>query len=1140
MTVRFVLGRAGSGKTRWCLSAIAREAADEPLGPPLVMLVPEQATFQTEKALLALCGGLTHRAQVLSFSRLEGRLLNAGGAPVLPEISETGRQMVIRRLLQERKDGLEIFEQSARKARFAVKLSEQFREFKNYGITPEALAEAAAGEGTPPVLQAKLRVLSALYGDYLEYTGGRFSDPEDALSRVASVLRTGALPVGTRIWIDGFSGFTPQEYSVLRALFGAAARVELALCLDHTHTAGEIKENDLFFPTQEAYRRLRILAGQAGVRVLPPLELPLSGQPTRYRPGSGLAHLERNFGAGAAAQYPATAGDVRLVYAANRRAEVEAVARDILHKTREAGWRFREMAVLLRDISPYRELIPSVFASYGIPFFLDGLRPVSHHPLPEFLRSSLAAVQRNFRFEDVACLLKTDLLPLDRYGADCLENYLLEHGIRGLRWLDDEPFRFRRSLSLAEEDEIITAGDRERDILVNRARETFRRVIFPFYKAVTAGRRLAASDYCRALWSLLESVEALAVVRSWADGDERAGEPEKADWHRQVWQETVALLEEIHTVMGDCALTLEEFSEILLSGLEGMRAGLVPAGLDQVLVGGVERSRQPALRAVYVLGLCEGEFPARLGESGLFADSERELLADFGQELAPSRRRRLFYEQYLAYIALTRASELVFAGCPQNAEDGKPKRPSLLFNHLCRMFPANGTEFYGLTPDGENRLHFLAGGEPLAAALLKEAAGILAGETPDELWPVVYGEALRDSRLRRRLELIWPALTCHNRAKRLSRPQAESLYGFPVKSSVSRLELFARCPFAHFARFGLCLRERSEFGVEAPDMGNFYHEALRLFVCGLQEDGIDWGCLQPEEAAARMEKIVDELVPRLRGEILLSSARHRYLAQRLKEDLVRAARRLTRQAGFSTFRPCAVEMPFNLKIREEVNGGLELYGRIDRVDRAKGGDRGFISVIDYKAGPADYKIADTWHGLSLQLPVYLAAALQEGGAGGGDCAAGMFYFPVYTPPERADNPEQGREPDENPGDLQLYGLVFADREVFELLGGREGILPAALKKDGSFTARSRIADRAQLAALTGLAFAKMEAAARAILDGDTAVYPYRRPSGDNACLFCRYRPLCRFENGDGNRWRPVRDFSHGEVLEMLAKRGGEI
>ena len=57
MSVRFILGRAGTGKTHHCLTSIRRELESDPeCAQKLILLVPEQASLQMERALLASPG----------------------------------------------------------------------------------------------------------------------------------------------------------------------------------------------------------------------------------------------------------------------------------------------------------------------------------------------------------------------------------------------------------------------------------------------------------------------------------------------------------------------------------------------------------------------------------------------------------------------------------------------------------------------------------------------------------------------------------------------------------------------------------------------------------------------------------------------------------------------------------------------------------------------------------------------------------------------------------------------------------------------------------------------------------------------------------------------------------------------------
>ncbi len=107
MAFRFVLGRAGSGKTTLCLNEIKQRLKAEPQGPPLIWLVPEQATFQAEYALISVpeLGG-TLRAQVLSFRRLAWRVMQeVGGTARLP-IDETGKKLLLHRILHKQRDRL--------------------------------------------------------------------------------------------------------------------------------------------------------------------------------------------------------------------------------------------------------------------------------------------------------------------------------------------------------------------------------------------------------------------------------------------------------------------------------------------------------------------------------------------------------------------------------------------------------------------------------------------------------------------------------------------------------------------------------------------------------------------------------------------------------------------------------------------------------------------------------------------------------------------------------------------------------------------------------------------------------------------------------------------------------------------------
>jgi ATP-dependent helicase/nuclease subunit B len=869
MTVRFLLGRAGSGKTRLCLNEIAKQSGDAPIGPPLIFLVPEQATFQAEKELVDLCRQGTNRAQVLSFTRMADRLVEPYLLATKPKLSDSGRQIVMRRLLQENESKLKVFSKAASQPCFSQQLAAEIKELKSYAVSPLLLNQAASMSGTVSSLSDKVSDLSLMLEAYNHFAALRFTDTEDLMNLLASQVGKSMALRGAKVWVDGYAGFTGLEYRILAALMQYCDHVEIALCLEPEEAGRTPEQGNRFYPTLDTYKRLLTLIHQNSVRFLPTRRLPAANS-TRFAQESGLAHIEQHVVTHTRLSFPKETEQVKLVEAANSRVEVEAVARDILHNVRKKGWRLRDFAVIFRRPEQYLETISAVFNEYEIPYFLDQRKDATHHPLVRLIYHAVSSVAKGLPYDDMIPMLKTDFFPLTRYQVDVLENYCLAHGIRGKRWLDHMPWTWRhesgQSTVLTEEVET------QQQMFINTAKDIFRQYFVGFYQRMKEAADVAA--YCQAVFELLQQLDVAGTMERWSESARQQGMLETGAHHRRIWQEITDMLDQMWSIMGDCKTTVYDFTLLLQSGLEGLSAGLVPPGLDQVLIGGIERSRQPKLKAVYLPGLCEGDFPARVSEEGLLADHERECLKLAGIEIGTTQRQRLFNEQYLAYIAMTRASDYLYLSYTLADGEGRAKRPSSLFNSLREMFPANQLEVYGAEPEQENVLHYLVSGSNTAAWLVAKAANT----DPDDLWQPIIHIAHDSKPMKKYLSQIWSSLEYNNQSNKLSMETVTSMYGKSLYSSVSRLELFARCPFAHFARYGLGLSERKVFKLEAPELGTFCHEALNVFVRGFIDEGRDWQSLNETETTLRMEQIVERLVPTLKGEILLSSARYRLSA----------------------------------------------------------------------------------------------------------------------------------------------------------------------------------------------------------------------------------------------------------------------
>lgn len=1168
MSLRFILGRAGTGKSRACLEEIRSQLKEQPDGPPLVMLVPEQATFQYEVALAATPGlGGIVRAQVLSFRRLAWRvLLEVGGAARI-HIGDLGKRMVLQGLLEKRRSELQVFHRAAGQRGFADTLAGAISEMKLYRVRPEDLAKGGTvlAERGQQLLAGKLLDLALLYSDFELFLKGSYTDPDDYLNLLAERLDRSPTVRGAEIWVDGFTGFTPQEYWVMEKLLSAAGRVNVALCLDGQAPGGRPGETDVFYPTRETYDKLLELAVKTGTTVETSMFTGSftdnGGQaPHRFFAAPAIAHLERWFFRRPGESYAGSPGEIRLVAGTCRRAEVEAAAREIIRLCRDRGCRWRDIAVTLRDLEPYYILITSVFSDHGIPFFIDRKRTVMHHPLVELVRSALEAVCGGWAYEPVFRYLKTDLAPVTRNEADLLENYVLAHGIRGTAWTDNRDWTYCRRDTLEEDREGVDPRAAGFMVRVNRARAGASRALLNFYRQVKENVDQPVKtvrDISAALIVLLEELGVPARLEEWRRRAEESGQLEEAAEHAQVWDKFIELLEQMVAALGDESLLLGNYARIMDAGLESIRLGLIPPGLDQVLVGSLDRSRNPNVRAIMVLGAGEGVLPARPSENGVFTDGERERLAGAGLELAPTGRRKVLEEQYLVYLALTRGSKFLYLSYPLADEEGRALAPSPVVARIKELLPGINGQVLGVEPEGipggSGDEEYITSPDRCLSYLGGRLREALAGAEPGPIWWDVYNWFVSEEYYREKTHRALSGLFHRNREKNISRAHTRALYGNVLNTSISRLEKFRACPFSHFLSYGIGLKERAVYKLGAPDLGRFFHAALKMFTDLLKQSGMDWGSLKKSDIINLVGRVVEDLTPRLQNEILLSSARHRHLLLKLKRQVTRAVLVLAEHARRGIFRPVGTEVYFGPggeipPLTIELPGGqrMEMSGRIDRVDLAVAEKGGFIRVIDYKSGVKGLKLSGIYNGLELQLLTYLDVALSYSReiTGVTGRPGGVLYFTVADPMLKTTGPVEPEQVERLlMKELKMKGMVLADPDVVKMMdagiSGHSDLIGVALGKDG-FYKNSPVLSEEQFELLVAYLRELQRRTGGEIIAGEVGIKPYRWGK-TGACTYCRFKPVCQFDPlVEDNVYRILTDEPEEEIWKKILEILGSV
>ena len=1155
-----VLGRAGAGKTAFVLGEIRRrmEAGES----ELLMIVPEQYSHDAEKQLCAVCGDrLSQHGETLSFTRLYGRVLSEAGSAPPPEIDCGGQMLVMHSALESAAPELKVYGAKVRRTQFLESLLEIVKEFKSCGISPDMLERAAERTQTP--LKDKLSDLTLIYSAYESILHSRASDPLDRLTMLADMIGCSTVGRKGHIYFDGFNDFTAQEFRVIEKLMGKNA--DMTVCLTcGPQDAGEVFE----LPRKTAVRLRRIAAGY-GVEVADII----MDAPAGAR-AEELAFLERRLFDYGEAKFPGTGGEVTpddsgvpagisqrregeslkagisqsreaesledvrnaentascqaiaLYSAPTRYAECEYAAHTIWELVR-GGYRWRDIGVMARDWEEYGSICENVFEKYGVPYFSGGRTDILNKPPVALITAALEAAVYGWEYRPVFSYLKTGLAGVTAEDCFELENYVLKWNIRGAMWERDWKLPASGYGGELDESALMRINDLRR-----------------WTAAPLSGLRRGiiglspVREKLKSLYAFIERIKLSENLKKKSDELEKRGEARLADEYAQLWHIVKNAMEQMFEILGDTAADAVEFQKLFTLVVSQYNVGVIPVSLDRTALGGMAMSRRRDLKCLILLGATDEKLPLLAKSGGLLSDSERDQLKELGEDMPTGIEDRIHREMNMLYSTLTLPSQKLVLMYPA----GSGARPSFIVKRIKSLFGISEVtlrrEDYMTAAETPYRELVMMsggfGGEERGER--REERGERRGEwRVESVGEVSSGRALiagggvsgvlRSGALRGELG------NC------LSAGMAERLYGSELSMSPSRVEKYYSCPFQHFLYSGLRLAPRIPADFDAPQSGIFYHYVLDGVAREIKET-TGFKNAAEEQCRALTERFVQEYARDILHGFEGKNTRFIYLFRRLEDDVRRVALDMIGELKCSEFEP--LDFEYNLS---DLGSGLPLSGIIDRVDGWEHDGKLYLRVIDYKTGKKTFDLTGVLHGMDMQMLIYLFALQKYSPAKQGAliAPAGVLYVPardVLLKAPRNSTEEEIKKKREN--ELRRTGLILNEPYVLEAMesGEAKKYLPVKQAKDGGFAGESLVTLE-QLSLLESHVGHMVHRAAKEILGGGAELSPYYKSAADNACLYCRYRSVCGFDEDAGDKRRFIRKIKTTEAWEAVGERREE-
>lgn len=1108
MSLQFIFGSSGAGKSHYLQQYIVEKSMENPTGNYFV-IVPEQFTMQTQKDLV-----MAHERKgimnidVLSFGRLAHRIFEEVGGNQRTILDDTGKSLILRKIAGDNEGELKVLRGNLKKHGYIGEVKSVLSEFAQYNIDVETLDKMVetAEEGT--YFQWKLKDIAKVYEGFSKYLSDKYITNEELLDVLCNVIGKSEILKDSVIAFDGFTGFTPVQDKVIKELLHVCKKVIVTVTIDEKENPYTfIHPYQLFALSKRMVTGLVSLAKEERTEIDEAVCLP-QNPPYRFRENPSMAFLEKHLFRYTTESFSKEQDSISLHCAKMPKDEVSFVMQEIRRLVRVKGYRYRDIAVIAGNISTYADYMEKTAKMYDVPIFMDYKRSVLLNSFVEYIRSLLAMAEKNLTYESVFRFLRTGLTGFSREDIDILENYVIAMGIKGYKKWDEKWIRTYKGFS----EEELGKVNAIRSAFVEKIQDVMR---------VLKKRRKTVKEITLALHSFFVQEKLQEKLVEYEERFQEKNEPVLAKEYAQIYRIVIEIFDKFIELLGEEYLPLKEYCDLLDAGFEEAKVGVIPPAIDEVIVGDMERTRLKEVKVLFFVGANDVFIPGNMSGNGLLSEQDRKVFEANKVPLAPNGKEKLYIQKFYLYMNLTKPSDKVYVSYSKVSGEGKSIRPAYFLQDLKRLYPLIHVQEEEEKKFTEIELTKKAGISYIISGLQRRRE-----EITDE-WLELYMSYRKDKDWEGVIDNLIEAGFYKMPEDRLSRKMAEKLYGEKIEGSVTRLERFSACAFAHFLSYGLRLKKRKEYRFEAVDLGNIFHRAIEIFSRNLVKSGYTWTTLPEETAEEMIEESVEMSITDYGNTVLYSSARNEYMITRIKRMMKRTVWALAKQLEKGDFVPSGYEVSFG-------------KGKIDRIDIYETDKKVYVKVIDYKTGTKTFSLASLYHGLQLQLAMYMNMAVELERRKQPDkevVPAGLFYYQMKDP--IIDKVEEEKWEESVLSKLRLDGIVNADEEVINHLDkkftGSSLAIPVGKNKNGSLSKASKAFSETDFAIISQYVDKEVREIEERMQEGEIDVAPYEMGMS-HGCDFCQFKGVCHFdEKIEGCAYRKLRKLSDEEVLRKMTE-----
>lgn len=1106
-------GRAGSGKTAK-MREIIFQMAENGISRPL-LLVPEQFSFETERIMLELLGPKNLKnIDIFSFPRMAFSELQKKGLTNLKTADNGIKAAIMSEALMQLDGRLNIFSNVRHNSTALSPLVDFCKELKYCCIDSDILTEKLENS-TNSFLKNKITELDLIRNTYEALLTQSYFDDSDAVSVFTNLATESGFFKNKTLFIDGFRDFSKQELECLKLAFSQCDDVYISLCVDE-----KVKKFSSLYYMKEFENKLRTIASKTNTAVD---EAYCQQKENAF--SVDILKLEKSLFATEKLEAVDYNGDIVVAKCSDSENEALFVANTIKKLLKSGEYRCRDIAVIERTNGTYKKNVIDALKRLSIPVFDDSRLPLATETLFINICSALECVSKGITTQTLMSYLKTGLAGLSVSEISKLEKYALVWDLKASGWQKDftmHPDGFGEEL------------DEKAQKRLDDLNSIRKKAVLPLLKLKkdcedADGKTIATAVYEFIINSKIKD-NLLKLTLELDDG----GFSVEANRQEYSWNILMHILDTMALITDGKFYTLKRWYELFMILVSSGDMGEIPQGLDEVTVGSADRIRLEKTKVVFLVGVNKDEFPLVNVGSGILTDADRILLTNLGIEVRPPFEDTVDEERFIAYCAVTAASEKLYMTYKCNDGEGGVLFKSEIITTVEKSF----NDFKALVTSELPATYFIESEESAFSAFSKnylynnEIKSTLKAYFEDKKEYAGKIDALE-------------ILSGNEPFGFKESENSQKLFGEDVYISASKVESFFNCPFAYFMRYGLGAEPLKEATLDPAQSGTIIHlvmeEILKKYPQAKFIDAPD------DELREAVSSVLKAYLEEKMGGVEEKSERFMKLFYRLVDISMSVIERLKVEFGVGEFAPCDFELriggsdipAYELPLE---NGKVRVTGSIDRVDLMEKDGIKYIRVVDYKTGQKEFKLSELFDGLNIQMVLYLIALEKNGKNYYGDIIpSGVLYLPSRI---GLKNYLGERNPDDITIEKQkrksgkLSGMILDSPVVFNGMGvdTYPDYFPASFNAKGG--AKGNYYSLPQFHTLSRLIDDKIIAMGNALHKGEIPAMPLGESDKKDGkmCEYCSYRSVCAREGGEP--FNKISKLTHLKALERL--EGEEI